>query len=110
MAKEECIFCKIAAGEIPSAKLFEDENVLAFLDINPVSRGHTLVILKEHIADVFEIEPDKLCLLARMVPKIARAVKESMQADGMNILLNNRRCSGQLIGHIHFHLIPRNRA
>jgi len=107
MALEECIFCRIVAGEIPSAKLFEDENTLAFLDINPVSRGHTLVILKEHVADVFEIESDKLCLLAQAVPKIAKAVKESMRADGMNILLNNRRCSGQLVPHIHFHLIPR---
>lgn len=104
---QSCIFCKIVRGEIPSAKVYEDEKVLAFLDINPVSQGHTLVVLKEHVDDIFEIEVDKFNRLAITLPKIAEAVKKSMQADGMNILLNNRRCSGQLVPHIHFHLIPR---
>jgi histidine triad (HIT) family protein len=107
MGKEDCIFCRIAAGEIPSAKLFEDENVLAFLDINPLSKGHTLVILKEHVPDVFAVSPEKLGLLAGALPRIAEAVRKSMGADGMNILLNNGECSGQLVPHIHFHLIPR---
>ena len=102
-----CIFCRIVAGEIPSAKLYEDENNIAVLDINPVSEGHTLVIFKEHIADVFEMEAKSFSLFAAAVPRIARALKDSTQADGINVVLNNRRCSGQLIPHIHLHLIPR---
>ena len=107
MRNADCIFCKIVAGEVPSAKVYEDENVIAILDINPVSEGHTLIISKDHVADVFEMEAKTFNLFAGVVPRIARAIKDSMQAHGMNVLLNNRRCSGQLIPHIHFHLIPR---
>ena len=99
---EDCIFCKIVRGEIPSARVLETDDVLAFLDINPVSKGHTLVIPKAHYASFPEIPVD---LIARM----GEALQEIGTA-GFNILLNNDRAAGQLINHSHFHLIPRNEA
>ncbi|MGD8531676.1 MAG: HIT family protein, partial [Syntrophobacterales bacterium] len=105
---ENCIFCKIVRGEIPSARVLENEKVLAFLDINPVSKGHTLVIPKTHYASFPEMPADVLTALGEALQKIGTAVKSQLDSAGFNILLNNDRAAGQLIDHSHFHLIPRN--
>lgn len=105
---ENCIFCKIVRGEIPSAKVLENEKVLAFLDINPVSKGHTLVIPKIHYSTFPEMPLDMLAALGESLQKIGSAVKSQLDFAGFNILLNNDRAAGQLVDHSHFHLIPRN--
>lgn len=103
----DCIFCKIAAGQIPCEKVYEDEDVLAFLDIGPLSEGHTLVIPKRHYTKVHECPPQLLAQVGSVLPKVAGAVFGAMQADGYNVLCNNGRAAGQLVEHIHFHIIPR---
>jgi histidine triad (HIT) family protein len=105
---ENCIFCKIVRGEIPSAKVLENEKVLAFLDINPVSKGHTLVIPKIHYGAFPEMPVEVIAALGEALQKIGKAVKSQLDFAGFNILLNNDRAAGQLIDHSHFHLIPRN--
>ena len=105
---EDCIFCKIVRGEIPSAKVLENEKVLAFLDINPVSKGHTLVIPRAHYPTYAEMPVDVLAALGEALQKIGTAVKSQLNFAGFNILLNNGRAAGQLIDHSHFHLVPRN--
>jgi histidine triad (HIT) family protein len=105
---EDCIFCKIIRGEIPSARILENETVLAFLDINPVSKGHTLVIPKDHYATFPEMPTEVVAALGQALQKIGEAVKSQLNSAGFNILLNNDRAAGQLIDHSHFHLIPRN--
>ena len=104
---EDCIFCKIIKGELPAIKIYEDNDVLAFLDINPVSPGHTLIIPKEHYEN-FSTTPNEL--LSKMMPvidKISKAAKEGLGADGFNVALNNGQVAGQIIFHTHFHMIPR---
>ena len=103
----DCIFCKIAKGEIPCAKVYEDDMVLSFLDINPINPGHTLVLPKSHYRTLFEVDPETLeaCILASQ--KISEAVYKGVKAAGLNFLQNNFRAAGQLIEHVHFHLIPR---
>jgi histidine triad (HIT) family protein len=105
---EDCIFCKIIRGEIPSAKILETDIVLAFLDINPVSKGHTLVIPKTHYGTFQEMPVDTLAALGEALQKIGDGVKSQLNSAGFNIVLNNERAAGQLIDHSHFHLIPRN--
>ncbi|OHB59474.1 MAG: hypothetical protein A2173_10030 [Planctomycetes bacterium RBG_13_44_8b] len=107
MSEKDCIFCKIAAGAIPCTRIYEDESVLAFLDIGPVSDGHTLVITKEHCEKMDNCSPQLLSAVAAVLPKIAAAVSAATDADGYNILCNNGRAAGQLVEHLHFHVIPR---
>ena len=107
MSRDDCIFCKMAAGEIPVSRVFEDDAVLAFLDINPVSDGHTLVIPKEHCATVGDCPPEVLGSVGSRLGEIARAVSEATGSDGYNVLCNNYRAAGQLVEHVHFHIIPR---
>jgi len=102
-----CIFCKIINGEIPSAKVYEDENVYAFLDISQVTKGHTLVIPKEHYANVFELPEDVAGKLFSAVPKIANAVREAYQPIGLNLLNNNGEAAMQTVFHYHIHILPR---
>lgn len=102
-----CIFCKIVAGEIPSYKVYEDEKVIAFLDINPVSRGHTLVLPKKHFENLENISEDELCKVIKAVKKIGQAIKDGLGVKGYNVTLNNGSVAGQIIEHIHFHIIPR---
>jgi histidine triad (HIT) family protein len=102
-----CVFCKVVAGEIPAAKVYEDDAVVAFLDIGPISDGHTLVIPKQHCTKVHECDPQVLSALAARLGKIAKAVVEAMGADGYNVLANNGRAAGQVVEHLHFHIIPR---
>jgi len=103
----DCIFCKIVRGEIPCAKLYEDEQVLSFLDINPVNAGHALVLPKQHFATLFEIPAGELQACMAAAQKVSQAVYRAMGATGLNVLQNNFRSAGQLIDHVHFHLIPR---
>ncbi len=104
---EGCIFCKIVAGEISSTKVYEDESVLAFLDIGPLSEGHTLLIPKEHVGRLDELSAEACCLLMGKVPALGRAVSAGVDAEGYNVLNNNGRAAGQLVDHVHFHIIPR---
>ncbi len=103
----DCIFCRIAAGEIPCFKVYEDELVLAYLDINPFSEGHTLVIPKAHSAGLLDTDDATLAALLSRVKKVAAHIKEALPCDGFNILQNNGEAAGQTVRHIHFHIIPR---
>lgn len=105
--EENCIFCKIVSGDIPAAKVYEDEHVLAFLDISQVTKGHTLVIPKLHEENIFELKPETAKQLFSVVPKIANAIKETYSPLGLNILNNNGKDAGQAVFHYHLHLIPR---
>lgn len=104
---DDCVFCKMVAGEIPVVRIYEDETVLAFLDIGPISDGHTLVIPKEHCSLVHECQADVLAEVGRRLGRIAGAVVDAMQAEGYNVLCNNGRAAGQVVDHVHFHIIPR---
>lgn len=107
MKHDDCLFCKIIAGEIPSAKVYEDENVYAFLDISQVTTGHTLVIPKVHTVDIYEMDENVASKIFTSVPKIARAMKTAFKPAGLNILNNNEVAAGQSVFHFHLHLIPR---
>ena len=102
-----CIFCKMVEGEIPVTRVYEDEAVLAFLDIGPISDGHTLVIPKRHCAKVDDCDPAVLAEVAARLGRIAKAVVAAMEADGCNVLSNNGAAAGQVVDHLHFHVIPR---
>jgi histidine triad (HIT) family protein len=104
---DDCIFCKIIEGKIPCAKVFENEHVLAFLDISQVTKGHTLIIPKVHKKDVFELTPDIAANLFSVVPTIANAIKTQYSPIGFNLLNNNGEKAGQSVFHFHLHLIPR---
>lgn len=101
------IFSKIVSGEIPAVKLFEDDATLAFLDIGPASRGHTLVISKAEHADMFGIPPETLAAVMNSVQRVALALREVLQPDGINIIQNNGAAAGQTVFHFHVHVIPR---
>jgi histidine triad (HIT) family protein len=103
----DCIFCEIVAGKIPSFKIFEDEKVLAFLDINPVSRGHTLVIPKAHAENLWEIREEDLTAVHVASKKIIQALKDALNPSGVACLQLNGRGVNQVVMHYHLHLIPR---
>jgi len=105
--QEECIFCKIVKGEIPCFKVYEDDKVLAFEDINPISKGHTLIIPKRHAENLWEISEDDLMAIHKASKKIADAVKKVLNPVGLACLQLNGRGAGQAIMHYHLHLIPR---
>ena len=102
-----CIFCKIAAGQIPSFKVYEDDVVLAFLDIGPIVKGHTLVIPKAHHATVMDIPPEVLGAINERIPKIARAVLAETGAPACHVLVNNGTQAMQSVHHLHYHILPR---
>jgi histidine triad (HIT) family protein len=104
---DDCIFCKIVRGELPSFKVYEDEHTLAFLDIHPVHQGHTLIIPKDHAGNIFEISSETWAHVQETVRKVAHAVEKGTNADGVNMLMNNRQHAGQAVHHAHVHLIPR---
>lgn len=104
-----CLFCKIISGEIPSYKVYEDENCLAFLDIAPVNPGHTLVVSKKHFANMEETPEEALCQVIGAVKKVGKALKGGLGVDGYNINVNNDPIAGQIIPHLHFHIIPRHK-
>lgn len=103
----DCIFCKIINGEIPAAKVFENEHVFAFLDISQATKGHTLVIPKVHKENLFELTPEIASNLFAAVPKIANALKTEFEPIGLNAISNNGEFAGQSVFHFHLHLIPR---
>jgi histidine triad (HIT) family protein len=104
---DECLFCKIGKGEIPSDEIYQDENIFAFLDIRPVNKGHALVIPKKHTADLLETEDAELALLISGVKKIAKGIMEATGASGFNLGVNTKPAAGQVVFHTHFHIIPR---
>lgn len=104
---EDCIFCKIIAGEIPSTKIYEDDDVLAFLDITQTTKGHTLVVPKKHYRNILSMTAEQSAELFSKVPFIANKIVSNLHAKGMNILQNNEEIAGQTVFHTHIHLIPR---
>ena len=104
---EDCLFCKIIAGEIPCTKVYEDEMVFCFLDIAPINKGHILVIPKKHSTDLYSLPEEDLFACAKACQKMAVAVKNSVAADGINLGMNNGKAAGQLVPHAHFHVMPR---
>jgi histidine triad (HIT) family protein len=107
MADPDCLFCKIVTGELPATIVAEDERTVAFMDINPATRGHALVIPREHAPDVFAIDPDDLQAVAVAAQQLARRVREKLGADGVNLLNSNGRAAWQTVFHFHVHVIPR---
>ncbi len=107
MQAEDCVFCRIADGRIPAAKVYEDEDVAAFLDLSPVHPGHTLVIPKKHYKDVLEFPSELAPAVFSAIKKIAGALISATGASGINVLQNNGPAAGQSVFHIHWHVIPR---
>ena len=104
---DNCIFCKIASGEIPSNTLYEDEGFRVILDNGPATKGHALVLPKEHYANLFEIPEDVLAKAAIAAKKVAGTMKEKLSCDGLNLVQNNGETAGQTVMHFHLHIIPR---
>jgi histidine triad (HIT) family protein len=106
-ADPDCLFCKIVAGEIPSARVDEDERTVAFMDINPATRGHLLVVPREHAVDLLEVPDADLEACTRTAQRLARRVKERLGADGVNLLNSCGSAAWQTVFHFHVHVIPR---
>jgi histidine triad (HIT) family protein len=107
MRDANCIFCKIIAGEIPSAKLYEDEQFMIMLDIGPASFGHVLLLPKDHYANVFEMPEEVLCKAVCLAKEWGEKLVKALGADGLNLVQNNGLAAGQTVFHYHMHLIPR---
>lgn len=107
MRDENCIFCKIAAGEIPSNTIYEDDEFKVILDLAPAAKGHALIIPKEHYADIYEIDEDVAAKAMKLAKKLVMHMTDALQCDGFNILQNNHEVAGQTVFHFHMHLIPR---
>ena len=103
----DCIFCKIIAGEIPSAKIYEDETSFAFLSAGANNHGHTLVVPKKHSRNIFDMDEATVISLALAVQKISKGVFDGTKAEGLNIIMNNEPSAGQAVFHAHVHIIPR---
>jgi len=103
----DCIFCNIIKGHVPSHKVYEDDNSFAFLDIAPVSKGHVLVIPKKHYVNLEDIPEEELALLIKAVKNTGKILKEKINVKGYNVQENNDPVAGQIVPHIHFHIIPR---
>lgn len=103
----DCIFCRIIAGEIPSYRVAENETTLAFLDIEPAAKGHTLVISKQHAVNLLDSAPVDVAAVAQMVQQVAQQIESALHPDGINVLQNNRPAAGQVVMHYHVHLLPR---
>lgn len=104
---KHCLFCGIVAGQVPAARVYEDDQVMAFLDVNPIANGHTLVVPKKHMRNIFDLDPESAPGLLRGVACVARGLREALGADGMNIVQSNELAGGQTVFHLHFHLLPR---
>lgn len=105
--EENCLFCKIIAKEIPNYTVYEDENVLAFLDIHPCSKGHTVVIPKKHFADLSQMSEQDFMETTGGLKRALTRVQEIIKPDGMNVGVNNGKAAGQAVGHVHWHILPR---
>jgi histidine triad (HIT) family protein len=106
-ADPDCLFCKIVAGEIPATVVAQDERTLTFMDINPATRGHALVIPRAHARDVHEIDPEDLKAVAASAQRIAARAVQALGADGVNLLQSSGRAAWQTVFHFHLHVIPR---
>lgn len=105
--KDHCIFCKIAGGEIPSSTIYEDADFRVIMDLNPASKGHCLILPKEHCADIYEMSEETASKLFVLAAKVAKALKKTLNPDGLNVVQNNGEIAGQTVFHFHLHLIPR---
>lgn len=103
----DCIFCKIAAGEIPSHKVYEDETCIAILDVCPVAKGHTLIIPKKHAENLFALSEEEASEIMKRVHHVAGLLKDKLHPDGLNLVQNNGEAAGQTVMHFHMHAIPR---
>lgn len=104
---DTCVFCRIVRGELPSTKIYEDDEVIAFLDIGPIIKGHALVIPKRHVDPLTALPPDLLLKVMAVVQKVAAAQVAKLGADGVNVHQSNGAAAGQVVPHVHFHVIPR---
>ncbi|MCR5792891.1 MAG: HIT family protein [Lachnospiraceae bacterium] len=107
MKDSNCIFCKIANGEIPSRTLYEDEDFRVIMDINPASKGHAIILPKEHAANLYELSDEYASKIFKVAKKVGSAMVEVLGCDGLNVLQNNGEAAGQTVFHLHVHLIPR---
>lgn len=107
MRKEDCIFCKIANGEIPSKTIYEDERFRVILDLGPATRGHALILPKEHADNLYELTDETAGEVMKLARRMAVQIKEKLHADGFNLVQNNGEAAGQTVSHFHLHLIPR---
>lgn len=107
MRDENCIFCKIAGGEIPSRTLYEDDDFRVILDLNPATKGHALILPKEHYRNLYEIDDSTAAKVLPLAKKMAVMMTEKLGCDGFNVLQNNNEIAGQTVFHFHTHLIPR---
>ena len=107
MRKDDCIFCRLANGDIPTNGLYEDDIVKAIFDLSPASMGHVIILTKEHFDDLFSIDEETASHVFKVATKLAKAIKEELNCEGMNILQNNGEIAGQTVFHFHMHIIPR---
>ncbi|MEA2036301.1 MAG: HIT family protein [Nanoarchaeota archaeon] len=105
--EDNCIFCKIVKGDIPSSKLYEDDRLISFLDIAPVNKGHALIVTKGHYETLLDVPDDDLTDIMATAKKIARAMSSALAIDGFNLAMNNKKVAGQIVPHVHLHIIPR---
>lgn len=107
MKKDDCIFCKIANGEIPSKTLYEDERFRVILDLGPATKGHALILPKDHFSNLFELPDETAGEVMKLARRMSVHMKDKLHADGFNLVQNNGECAGQTVMHFHLHLIPR---
>ena len=107
MRDDKCIFCKIANGEIPSATLYEDEDFRVILDLGPATKGHALILPKNHFDDIYSMDDATAAHVFQVAVKVAKAMKETLGCEGLNIVQNNGEIAGQTVFHFHMHIIPR---
>ena len=107
MKMDDCIFCKIANGQIPSKTLYEDERFRVILDLGPATKGHALILPKEHAANLYELPDDTAGAVMRLAKKMACILREKLKCDGLNLVQNNGEVAGQTVEHFHLHIIPR---
>ena len=107
MKDNNCIFCKIANGEIPSATIYEDDTFRVFMDLGPATKGHALIVPKDHAADLFELPEETAAAAMKLAKKLGAGIRSALHADGMNIVQNNGEAAGQTVAHFHLHMIPR---
>ncbi len=108
-SQSDCVFCKIVSGTLPSCNVYEDDNITAFLDLAPVKPGHSLVITKGHYQNILEMPPDLGSQVMSALSKVGKALMSATNAEGFNILQNNFPAAGQIVMHVHWHIIPRHK-
>lgn len=107
MKKDDCIFCKIANGEISSKTIYEDERFRVFLDLNPAARGHALIVPKDHATSLYDLPEETAGQVLILAKKLAVTIREKLACDGLNLVQNNGEAAGQTVSHFHLHMIPR---